>query len=36
MHGTITVANRSGRSGAVFTITLPVTASAARRTETVA
>jgi two-component system sensor histidine kinase KdpD len=36
MHGTITVANRIGRTGAVFTVTLPVTASAGRPTETVA
>jgi two-component system sensor histidine kinase KdpD len=36
MHGTITVANRNERTGAVFTVTFPVTASAGRPTETVA
>ncbi len=36
MHGTITVANRNGRTGAVFTVTLPVAARAGRPTETVA
>jgi len=30
MHGTITAANRSDRSGAVFTITLPIPATAER------
>jgi two-component system, OmpR family, sensor histidine kinase KdpD len=36
MHGTITAANRNDRSGAVFTISLPVPANAGRPTETVA
>ena len=36
MHGTITAANRNGRAGTVFTVTLPVAASAGRPTETVA
>ncbi len=30
MHGTITAANRTDRTGAVFTITLPVPAAAKR------
>jgi two-component system, OmpR family, sensor histidine kinase KdpD len=33
MHGTITAANRTDRSGAVFTITLPVPANAGRLEE---
>jgi two-component system, OmpR family, sensor histidine kinase KdpD len=33
MHGTITAANRSDRSGSVFTITLPVPANAGRPRE---
>ena len=36
MHGTITAANRSDRSGTVFTITLPVPADAGRPREAVA
>jgi two-component system sensor histidine kinase KdpD len=35
MHGTITAANRTDRTGAVFTITLPVPASAGRLEEAV-
>jgi two-component system sensor histidine kinase KdpD len=36
MHGTITAANRSDRSGSIFTITLPVPADAGRPREAVA
>ncbi len=35
MHGTITATNRTDRSGAAFTITLPVHAAADRLTETI-
>jgi hypothetical protein len=36
MHGTITAANRTDRPGSVFTITLPIPASAGRPGESVA
>ncbi len=35
MHGSIVATNRTDRSGAVFTLTLPVFAAAERRTETI-
>ena len=35
MHGTITAANRTDRTGAVFTITLPVPVNAGRLEEAI-